>query len=84
MKHFGAYRLLQTAALFALCALVLILWPFFDKRPIVLIFGLSVGQAIGTTALLVFLSVVLTDLRRKNVLGHPSKIDSLKPKSPPK
>jgi len=82
MMRFGAYRLLQLSAWFSLLALALILWPFFDKRPIVLIFGLSVGQAIGTTSLVAFLSVVLMDLRRKNVLGHPSKGDSLKPERP--
>lgn len=69
MKWPGRYRVLRAAAVFALLALALIMWSFFDHRPLVLVAAMSVGQAIGTGSLLLFLAVVLVDLRKANVLG---------------
>lgn len=66
-----AYRLLQAAAVLALLALALILWSFFDQRPIVLVAAMTAGQALGTGSLLIFLFVVVLDLRSKRVLGSP-------------
>lgn len=61
---------LRIAALVTLVSLALMMWSFFDQRPIVLVVAMSVGQGIGTLALLVFMVVVLLDLRRARVLGH--------------
>ena len=73
MRRFGAYSLLRLSAVFALLALALIIWSFFDHRPIVLVAAMSLGQAIGTVSLLVFAMVVLFDLRRTDVLRHRNR-----------
>lgn len=66
------YRVLRGAALVALVALGLILWAFFDGRPIVLVMAMSVGQGLGTLSLVLFLGVVLVELRRSRVLRDGS------------
>lgn len=63
------YNLLRLSALFALIAMALMLWSFFDHRPLVLVVAMSIGQAIGTGSLLLFLAVVVIELRQARVLG---------------
>ena len=69
------YRLLRLAAGVTLLALALICWSFFDRRPIVLVAAMTVGQALGTLSLLAFLAVVLADLRSAKVLGEDTPED---------
>ena len=70
MRRIGAYGLLRLSAAFALLSLGLMMWSFFDQRPIVLVAAMSLGQGIGTISLVVFAMVVLLDLRRTDRLGH--------------
>lgn len=78
-----AYTLLRLAAVNALLALALMMWSFFDRRPIVLVAAMTLGQALGTLSLGLYLAVVALDLRRKGVLryeGHKRRsADAQKP-----
>lgn len=57
--------LLRVAAIAALVALVLMCWGLFDPRALPIIVSLSVGQGVGTLSFLLFLIVMLRDLKRK-------------------
>ena len=41
-------------------------WSLFDPRPIPVVVAMSVGQALGTLSLGLFLLIVYLDLRRAN------------------
>jgi hypothetical protein len=53
------------ACVLALFALGLIVWGVVDPRPIPVIVAMSVGQVIGTLSFVVFLIVVVTDVRSR-------------------
>lgn len=65
MKPERASRILQAASVLTLLALALMVWSLFDPRPIPVMVAMSVGQALGTLSLLVYLIVVVVDLRRR-------------------
>jgi hypothetical protein len=58
----------------ALLALALMVWSVLDPRPLPVVVAMSVGQAIGTLSLLLYLVVVGFDLRRR--LADDEKRDS--------
>ena len=58
----------------ALLALALMVWSVLDPRPLPVVVAMSVGQAIGTLSLLLYLVVVSFDLRRR--LADGEKRDS--------
>ncbi len=59
--------LVRAAAVLALVALGLIVWSVLSPTPISVIAVMSVGQAIGTLSLLMYLIAVIRDLRRAKV-----------------
>jgi hypothetical protein len=61
-------QLLALACGLALIGLAFMVWSIFDPRPIPVVLAMSVGQGIGTLSLLLFVVVVLADLRRAKVL----------------
>ncbi len=65
MKLPPAPRLMTYACVLALFALGLIVWGVVDPRPIPVIVAMSVGQVIGTLSFVVFLIVVVTDVRSR-------------------
>ncbi len=65
MKLPPAPRLMKYACVLALLALGLIVWGVVDPRPIPVIVAMSVGQVIGTLSFVVFLVVVVTDVRSR-------------------
>ena len=65
MKLPSSDKLLRVAAIAALVALALICWALFDPRALPIIVALSVGQGIGTLSFLLYLVVVIRDLRKK-------------------
>lgn len=69
--RFG-YRALRWASLFGIASLALMVWGVLDPHPIALVIAMSVGQALGTIAFLVFCLVVLTDLRNSRVFSRIS------------
>jgi hypothetical protein len=56
---------MKYACVLALLALGLIVWGVVDPRPIPVIVAMSVGQVIGTLSFVVFLVVVVTDVRSR-------------------
>jgi len=56
-------RLLRSACLLSLLALGLMVWSVLDPRPLPVILAMSLGQLLGTLSLLLFLLVVVADLR---------------------
>lgn len=67
------------ACIWSLVALGLIVWSLVDPKPIPVIVAMSVGQAIGTLALLLFVGSVLLDLRARYKIERVER----KAKSPP-
>jgi hypothetical protein len=63
-------KALRIASIFALVGLVLMVWGVIDPRPMPVLVGLSIGQAIGTLSFLLYLIVVATDLGVKKRLGE--------------
>jgi hypothetical protein len=74
------YKALRLAAVSGLLSLALMIWGVIDPRPISLVVAMSVGQALGTAALLVFCLVVTKDLIRSGVF---SKVASRLSSTPP-
>lgn len=70
--HFG-YRALRWAALSGLVSLGLMVWGVLDPHPIALVIAMSAGQALGTLSFLVFLLVVLDDLRKAQVFSRTAR-----------
>jgi len=65
-------KVLRVASVSALVGLVLMVWSVLDPRPLPVLVGLSIGQAVGTLSFLLYLLVVATDLRVKKRLGDDS------------
>lgn len=61
-------RLVRAAAMLALAALPLMVWSIVDPTVWPVLVALSVGQAIGTLSLLLFLVAVARDLGVKKKL----------------
>ncbi len=77
-KHLHPFeRLLIFACVLSLVALALMVWSMLDPRPIPVIGAMSLGQVVGTISFLLFIYVVIVDLRLTK------RIDRLKPKKEP-
>jgi hypothetical protein len=57
-------RLLVVACLLGLVGLALMTWSLFDQGWIPVMMAMSIGQGIGTLSFLLFLLVVVIDLRK--------------------
>lgn len=57
-------RLLVVACLLGLIALALMTWSLFDQGWIPVMMAMSIGQGIGTLSFVLFLLVVIIDLRK--------------------
>ena len=64
MTRARSERLLRFAAILALAALALMVWSILDPRPVPVLVAMSLGQALGTGSLLLYVAVVVADLRR--------------------
>lgn len=76
-------RLLRIAAIAALVALALIVWPLFDPSPIVVVLAMSLGQMIGTLSFVSFLVVVFFDMRRAGLLRGFRRVSRAPPPQDP-
>ncbi len=65
----GRRFFLRLAAVIALVALVLMIWPIFDPRPLPLIAAMSIAQGLGTLSLVIYLVIVAMDLVRARVFA---------------
>jgi hypothetical protein len=63
MKHPRAETLVRVACVLALVALPLMIWSIFDPTVWPVLVALSIGQALGTSSFLLFLYVVVRELR---------------------
>ena len=70
MSERRARRVLSLACGLALVALALIVWSIVDPRPIPVVAAMSLAQGLGTLSLLLYLIVVIAELRRAQVLGR--------------
>jgi peptidoglycan/LPS O-acetylase OafA/YrhL len=62
--------LLSVACAVALVALALVVWSILDPRPMPVVIAMSVAQGLGTLSFLIYLYVVIADLRRARVILH--------------
>jgi hypothetical protein len=58
---------LRIASVMALIGLALMLWGVLVPTPMPVILAMSLGQGIGTLSFLIYLVVVVADLRRAHV-----------------
>lgn len=58
-------RRVRWACGFSLIALALITWSLISKRPLPVIFAMTVGQVLGTLSLLLFLGSIALDVRAR-------------------
>ncbi len=66
----GSRRVLVVACCLCLVALGLMVWSLVSPTVLSVMVAMSLGQAIGTLSLLLYLWVVIADLRRSRVLGE--------------
>jgi len=57
-------RLLQISAVLTLVALALMAWALIDPTVLPVMLSMTAGQALGTTALALYIFVIVRDLRR--------------------
>lgn len=62
-------KVLVVACLTCLVALALIVWSLLSPTVLSVMVAMSAGQALGTLSLVLYLWVVIADLRRSRVLG---------------
>ena len=75
-------RLIQLACVLALVGLAVLCYSVISPRPLVIIFAMSVGHAIGVGALCCYLLAMLLDLaRREGKL--PPRLSSAPMAAPP-
>ena len=60
--------LLRIAALLTILGLIFMVWSVLQPTPMPVMLAMSVGQGVGTLAFLMFLLVVIGDLRKAQVL----------------
>jgi peptidoglycan/LPS O-acetylase OafA/YrhL len=63
-------RVLQVAALLALFGLAMMVWAVLVPTPMPVILAMSVGQGAGTLSFLLYLLVVIADLRHKRIFDE--------------
>lgn len=73
---------LRIAAGLALFGLVFMCWAVLQPTPMPVILAMSVGQGAGTLSFLMFLFVVIADLRRAKVFEPPPS-EPARPADPP-
>jgi hypothetical protein len=67
-------RLLRIACVLGLVALPLMVWSVFDPRVWPVLIALSVGQVLGTASFILYLVVVVRDLRvAARLRSHPHR-----------
>jgi hypothetical protein len=64
MSAHRRHRLVDTACVLALIGLAAMTWSVLDPRPVPVFIAMSVGQAIGTLSLLLFLLVLVLGASR--------------------
>ena len=71
-------QLMVWACLLGLVGLALMSWSLFDQGWIPVMMAMSVGQGIGTLSLLLFIAIVVIDLRKAEFrpsMPHPPRAE---------
>lgn len=66
-------QILVAACVMCLVALAMIVWSIVLPSPLSVMVAMSVAQGIGTLSLMLYVWVVIADLRRARVLGEDEK-----------
>jgi hypothetical protein len=72
---------IRFACVGSLVALALMVWSLLDPKPLAVIVAMSVGQALGTASLALFILVVVGDLRRAHLLDREERSKPSPPSS---
>jgi hypothetical protein len=64
MRYFHSKPLLMVSGALTLVALALMCWSMVKPTPLPVMVAMTVGQVIGTTAFVIYLFVVVRDIRR--------------------
>jgi hypothetical protein len=72
MKWPTRERALRLACVAALLALALMVWSLLEPTPMPVLVAMSAGQVLGTLSLLVFVAVVVVDIRSNQ---RPKRVD---------
>lgn len=72
---------IRFACVGSLVALALMVWSLLDPKPLAVIVAMSVGQALGTASLTLFILVVIGDLRRAHLLDREERSKASPPSS---
>jgi hypothetical protein len=62
-------RWLRVSAVLTLLGLALMVWAILDPRATPVMISMSIGQGLGTLAFVIYLGVVIADLRRARVFS---------------
>lgn len=77
MKERRIRGLIAIACGIGLAALALMVWSVLVPTPLPVMMAMSLGQALGTISLLLYLLAVLLDLRRAKVMLHDVELPGL-------
>lgn len=70
MRRPSSTTLLRIASVLAILGLALMVWGTVDQTPLPVILAMSVGQGFGILSFLLYLVVVVIDLRRAKVFDE--------------
>jgi hypothetical protein len=68
MKRPTPAQVLRVAAMLAFVGLVFMVWSLVDQTVLPVMLAMTIGQGLGTLSFLLYLIVVIADLRRVRVL----------------
>ena len=67
MSEKRAHMVLRIAAVLAIFGLAMMVWSVLKPTPMPVVLAMSVGQGAGTLSFLLYLLVIIADLRRARV-----------------
>jgi len=71
LRRVGLERLVRVACVGSLVSMALMSWSVFDPTPFPVMVSMTVGQAIGTLALVCYVAAVLVAQVRRERASHP-------------
>jgi len=66
-------KVLRFAAVLAIVGLIFMVWAVLVPTPMPVILAMSIGQGVGTLSFLLYLLVVIAELRRRGVLDEEER-----------
>jgi len=66
-------KVLRVAAVLAIVGLIFMVWAVLVPTPMPVILAMSIGQGVGTLSFLLYLLVVIAELRRRGVLDEEER-----------